>query len=704
MTRINGLNIKATTSDLKNLEDVDLQSGDVQTEEIQNTETEDTGSSEIQDRIEEANAELSRVLEEYDEYLSDEQRAEIECLLATLRAESAAIDGAGYGVGYNPETGEIEAVNYASREGLAEMGSGWNGGIISTYPDDANRLDQEDGEYMGTIEIEASGDPMNPTAVMFSVDDAFEAEITGGGRIDNVDVRSQGRDLVVTISGTDGSGNEITKSWVIREGTVRPEPMIFNFTQLGHEIHFDASRAYRISDGSYNRYYGVPSGFYIHGTAFNDTIYGSQGDDKIVAWEGDDTIDAMAGNDTVWGDEQYDVGGSCGPDGGRDTIRGGAGNDTLYGGGNIDTRYASDSPSNGNAEAVYEFDGGFIDDSNVTLPPSQEWINAPGWEYDVDSNGMATLRNTGDASNNQLEITLPDGYTMAFGEIGPDGNSLVITFVGEDANGNPQTCQLTIEDFMRGMTGHSPDDILHLTINGSDQSDIIDFSKIQNLESQVININGHAGDDILLAPPSERMTEGLDREDLLHSTGALTELDRGQLILDENEDGYFDAEIDETNRRFTITLNDDNPIPDGVEPTLTLVAPEGYTNGYLSRDPDSGNLLYIMVNPDTKDTIVVEITDSTGLDFSEVVIVNKKIEDLDAAFDPDDGFDNDAIGGAWPLIPISLDVNDYTIDGGAGADLIFAPRGTNFIVDSEDEVIEGTLQDGNGLDNVPPSG
>lgn len=723
MTRINNNIVKAATIGGLNpdVEDPTLESSEVvdptleeatlpdtTPETAEDTTVEDTAKNDLLTRIDAANAELERVLLEDDEFLSDESRATIERLLATLRAEAAAIDGAGYGMGFNPETGEIEAVDYASRGSLPEMGSGWDGGIISEYQEDADRLKPEDGEYMGTIEIEASGDPMNPTAVMFSFDDAFEAEISGGGRIDNVDVVSRGRDLVITASGTDGEGNEIRKSWIIREGTVRPEPIVFNFTTLSHGINFDASRAYRISDGSYNSYYGVTRGFYIHGTAFGDTIYGSQGDDAIVGWENyaegttqnDDTvidyIDGMAGNDRIYGDEDSAAFGS---EGGRDVIRGGAGSDTLYGGGNIDTRYASDSISAGSPGGVNQFER-VADDTSVALPDTSSWINAPGWETVTDSNGAVTLRNTGDASNNQLDITLPQGYSMAFGEVAPDGTSLLITLVGEDAEGNPQTATLTIEDFMRGRTGFAPEDVIHLNIHGSDDSNIIDFSKIRNLESQVINIFGHAGDDIILAPPSDRMTAGLSRDDLLHSSGATSASIRDEMILDPNGENYFDAVIDETSRRIRITVGENTPPTDAM---LSLVAPEGYTYGYLSRDPDNGNLLVIMVSPDTGNTVVIEIENSTGIDYNEIEVVNKRIEDLDSALDDDGEFDGDAISGPWSLIPITLGLDDYTVDGGAGADLLFAPSGTNFVADSEDEVIEGTLQDGNGLDNVPVS-
>lgn len=704
MTRINNDLIKAATLDTTS---TDAQDTSVDESTLESTSTESTQDSALLARIDEANSELENVLAQYDEFLTDEQRANIERLLATLRAEAAAIDGAGYGVSYNSETGEIESVDYSSRSSLPEMGSGWDGGIISEYEEDEASLDAEDGDYMGTIEIEASGDPMNPTAVMFSLDDAFESEITNGGRIDSVDVSSRGRDLVVTVTGTDGDGNEITKSWIIREGTVRPEPIVFNFTGLSHGINFDASRSYRISDGSYNSYYGVTRGFYIHGTAYGDTIYGSQGDDAIVGWENyaegtttnddsvNDVIDGMAGDDRIWGDEDSE---DFGSEGGRDIIRGGSGSDILYGGGNIDTRYASDSVSSTSPGSVNQFER-IADDTNTNVPDPSGWIDAPGWETVVDSNGEVTLRNTGDETNNQLDITLPEGYTMAFGEIGEDGTSLVITFVGEDEDGNPQTFQLTIEDFMRGRTGFSPEEVLHLDFHGSDESDIIDFSGISNLESQVINIYGHAGDDMLLAPPSDRMTAGLERDELLRSTGATSASVRDELILDPNDEDYFDAEIDEDTRRIKITVGENTPPEDAV---LSLVAPEGYTYGYLSRDPDNDNLLVIMVNPDTGDTLVIEIEKSTGVEYNEVEVVNKLVEDLEDAID-DGEFDEDAVSGAWSLIPITLDEGDYTIDSGDGSDLIFAPSGTNFVTDEDDEVIEGTLEDGNGLDNVPVS-
>ncbi len=656
-------------------------------------------------RIDAAVTQIEQTEAEWDEYLTDEQKAEMDRIKATLKAEATAIEGGGY---YNAATGEAGSTgpDYSQRENLATLGSGWNGGLMSSYPEDAASLTTDDGEYMGTIEIESSGDPTNPTKLGFSVDDAFEAETMGeGGTIDKIETRSQGRDLVMTVTGHDAAGNEVKKSWVIKEGTVRPEPIIINCTGLTRTsgepgITIDASRAYRISDGSYNSYYGTVRGFYIHGTSGDDTIYGSQGDDKIVAWEGNDYLDGMAGNDTVWGDEYYDAGGSFSPDGGRDTIRGGAGDDTLYGGGNIDTRFRSDSPSAANPEATYEFEN-IADDTSGATPAAASFVSGTGWIANEQNDGMVVMENDGTSGGGEINIAMPEGYNMAFAEVGPDGTSLIITFVGEDADGKPKTFQLKLKDFMQSTTGFSPADVVKLNFTGSSADDIIDFHKVMGLTNQVINIDGGAGDDIVIGASNELTAMGIEREDLTESTVSGSFLsnyvnNEGTLFEDaENPSGY-EAVINPTNDKEILIRN-----VDGFEGTpdeaIRIAAPEGYETGYIARDPN-GDLIVILVNPTTKDTIVIRVDDSTGLDYNDIIVGNKTASEVDNSGDTNadwaEGF------AAWPgLMPISLDDADYTLDGGAGNDLVFGPTGGTF--KNAEEVIEGSFEDDSGLSNVP---
>ena len=81
-------------------------------------------------------------------------------------------------------------------------------------------------------------------------------------------------------------------------------------------------------------------------------------------------------------------------------------------------------------------------------------------------------------------------HKMAFADTDPDGNALIITFVGEDEDGNPCTFKIKIEDFFDSSFGSDPSKaVVTLNISGSEISDIIDFSKIYGLENQNINIS-----------------------------------------------------------------------------------------------------------------------------------------------------------------------------------------------------------------------
>ena len=663
------------------------------------TSAADSSKEDLQNRIDEALEQINQVESEWDEYMTDEQRAEMERIKATLMAQDAALENNEYFDANNPGTGTADETQYVTSESLADLGTGWNGGLISNYADDAAILTADDGEYMGTVEIESSGDPSNPTKLGFSVNDELEKELMGeGGSIEKVEVSSRGRDLVYTVIGKDKDGNEVRKSWVVKEGTVRPEPMIINCTGLSHAITIDCSQAYRVSDGSYNSYYGVSRGFYIHGTSGNDTIYGSQGDDKIVAWEGDDYIDGMAGNDTVWGDEYYEAGGSFSENGGRDTIRGGAGSDTMYGGGNIDTRFRSDNASVNNPEATYEFEN-VADDVSGAIPETSNWVQT---DWDVsEEDGMVVLEQGAELEGGgEIHINMPEGYNMAFAEVGPDGKSLVITFVGEDANGNPITFQMKIKDFMQGSTGLSPEDVIKLNFTGSDSSDIIDFHKVMGLTNQIVNISGGAGDDIILGATNELLSQGIAYDDLLESSvsgSALNNYVTEGVVYEDSEDpsGYV-ARYDSASGRIIIS---DDPISTENHEAIRIMAPEGFETGYVATDPYSGNMLVILVNPTTKETIVIEIDSSAGaLDHNDIIVGTRTASEFDETGDYDadwaEGFQE------WPgLTPISLDPNDYTINGGEGRDLGFAPKGTKF-TDVEDE-IEGNFEDGAGLNEVP---
>lgn len=85
---------------------------------------------------------------------------------------------------------------------------------------------------------------------------------------------------------------------------------------------------YAISSTNLARYYDYSlilepvstAGYYLEGTAGNDSLYGSIYDDEIHGGEGNDYLSGGRGNDLLFGED------------GNDTLSGGAGNDVLDGG------------------------------------------------------------------------------------------------------------------------------------------------------------------------------------------------------------------------------------------------------------------------------------------------------------------------------------------------------------------------------------
>ncbi len=84
---------------------------------------------------------------------------------------------------------------------------------------------------------------------------------------------------------------------------------------------------------------GTPSGDWLWGGAFNDTILGLDGHDFLDGNAGNDSMDAGLGNDFMYGGEGDDIlyGG-----GGNDYMRGGAGRDSLYAGEGNDLMFGDD--------------------------------------------------------------------------------------------------------------------------------------------------------------------------------------------------------------------------------------------------------------------------------------------------------------------------------------------------------------------------
>jgi Ca2+-binding RTX toxin-like protein len=632
-------------------------------------------------------AEIEQFEQENSEWLSEENLSEMDRIKTMLVAEKAAIENFGpYGSG-GAGAGGVDPTLWEMPQALDAYWNGVNPDQILQSDDDASRLDEDPawyGDYMGTVQVLNSGDPANPTNVGFQMTEDMVG-IWG---------ESRGSDIVVTVEYTDGR----RESWVVEGGSVRAEPMIVSGIGL-EGVVMDFSRVFR-QNGD----------LYLHGSDGDDEIKGSQSGCGIIAYAGDDMIWGGAGDDRIYGDEHYLYAGQFDPSyGGADTVYGGAGNDILYGGGGIDTNYSSDA-----GESINEFDTDPINDLTTTPPDPASWSSSDVWEYNFDESQDGTLifRNQsteGFGGDININMDGMPGYDMAFGDMDADG-ALVITFVGEEGS-----FKVKYEDFFSDQFGadNPMDRIVKLNLYGTSGNDIINFDKIQ-VTSQVINLLGGAGEDIILGTHNKLLMDGLKPDSLDRSqkngAGVLAgHVNEGIFAADdENQYGKdSDGKVDlaqwngykATAEDGQISISDDGNAETTAGEVLCLKAPDGYTHGYITQDPSTGDTIVIMVKPqasgDAK-TIVVRIDESLGLGYNDILVKNEVTTIVG-----DGDVEQSSMGAPFTLTAISLDPNDYVIEGGAGKDLIFAPEGTKVVGDDNEEVV--WEEEFNTLPTPPPS-
>ena len=132
-------------------------------------------------------------------------------------------------------------------------------------------------------------------SVDFSIADRI-VSITGTEGSDSVVVEQQGRDLVISITSSDGMVSETVPARSVRS---------IRFDALGGDDSFvNGTRIESV----------------VYGGSGNDTLQGGSGNDLLSGGEGDDVIDGGFGYDRLLGD------------GGNDVLRGGDGRDILLGG------------------------------------------------------------------------------------------------------------------------------------------------------------------------------------------------------------------------------------------------------------------------------------------------------------------------------------------------------------------------------------
>lgn len=637
------------------------------------------GRAELLRRLEEANEQIEVFKRDNAEHLSEESFLELERIHMMIIAESAAI--AAYGVGGGGSVGGASAPGDDSPWRPQELAPGWNG----VRPEHINESDPigrqmiaadpaKYGEFAGTVEIESSGNPEDPTKIAFQMTDEMSA----------VYAESRGKDVILTVVYQDNR----RESYRVVDLTTRPEDFIISAQGVSHGVTIDLSRVFRISDGVFSPL-GTRARSYIHGSEFGDTLRGGLGDDVIIGYGGDDFIRGGPGNDLLYGDEYYERSGMAAAGGGDDDIGGGLGEDIIYGGTGLDTWHTSDWGESINPDMERQ-----VNDI-LSEPPDIDdgWFSSTGdaWAAEIDDNGEVVIRKESGDRNTDLILKMPPGYTMASAEMDADG-SLVITFGGEgtDASGNRvfKSFRVRIEDFFKPGEG-----ITRLNFIGGEGDEIIDFSRIE-CTNQVINIASEGGADIILNVKYKILAEGVDIENLTtsqrNSNAELEGFAEGILSgysNNEGEQGGYIAYVEDGR----IVIDRREPAAQAAE-TIRISAPTGYDRYYIAIDENENCVYVILVNPNEDgraETIVVKIDaellgrdDEGNIDDSRIVVGNMTTTGEGAERQD-----------RWERITdfayISLDELDYLVEGGDGSDMIFTQRGAKVESDGDDHVIEG---------------
>jgi hypothetical protein len=671
------------------------------------TDTPSTGEvDQLVSELDAAQAEIAQWIEDNAEFASEEMQNKAKAMAAFMGWEAQALKSGNYIGGPGAAGAGAASEDWWNPDKLED---GWNGIPPENIMDesDGQEIIDDDpakyGDYNGSMYIPNSGDPSNPNQIAFQMTDDMQ----------EVYLESHGRDIVVTVEYTDGH----RESWVIKDGVVRPEPLLVSARGLTHNVKIDASRLIRMSDGSDPTYpYGTTQGIRIIGsdattanpsdpTIKGDILIGSQGKDVIIGGAGDDFIDGMAGNDILYGDDYYAAASQGNPDiKGNDTIKGGAGKDQIYGGAGIDTSYKSDKgdPVSECETVEDDISGAMPASGDVFDSPNGDWVESA--ESTDDTLVIANANAVGKAG--ELNMYMPPGYSMAFAERDAD-NNLVITFVGDEG-----TFKVKILDFFSDEFGdgdNAATAIPRLTFHGSAENDIIDFSRIKvgsdgSNTAQVINIvDEDGGDDIILAPRNDMISNGVDPDDMLssqrNSEGKLGQIVEEGIIAEtqEDDDGPTKANgYEATANGDVIDITADQAVnEDERADKLSLVMPDGYTKAYMTTDAE-GHVYVIFAKPNADggkaQTIVVKIDKDlfqgpNALSYSDIFIVNRTTDE--------DG--KDSYGITTTPILVSSDTQDYRVDGGDGADMIFTQKRSRIEDDPEDEIVEGEV-----LDDIEP--
>ncbi len=611
-----------------------------------------TRAEELQNELEDALLEMEQVRAEQEPYLNDEQLMEMDRMEAMMKAEIAALEskdfvngahggemGPGWDTSFNPDEVEV----------------GWiitEGGTMRKIedPEDEqaiyNRF-RDDVTYTGTVRVESD-------RIGYKADDDTE----------KIEAVSIGSDLALIITRNDGSKEAI----VLENGSVRRENANEDFKIIANDqgMTIDCSGAHIVGDGRHGLEAGENAGFTIYGGAGNDVLIGSNNNDIIVGRAGDDIIHGLNGVDNIFGDNEYKVPGTDGTGTDDDYIDGGRGHDNIWGGGGIDSGVSDN-------DYIVDMGGDVVAPNYRPIDPD-EWLDFDSnWELYEDEGGMTALRHTGDSAGTIDINNLP--LDNAFAE--RKDNDLIITFTGMDESGDFSQFSFRIDDFFRTRALIDPDgSVLTLNVHGNSQANIIDFHNIDNLENQIINIFGEEGQDAIYGANNALARDGITGANWEESSVSRTQLNNYAELLNEHElwgnfaNNLEDSSGEEIEDPYTATVNEQGQIvitrhesavldTEDRDNIINLHAPAGYDNAYITQASDGHT--YVIFANGQGDYVTVKFAD-TDLDFRRINIRYGATtrEGLESA-------------GPITPIPITFDDDMYTIDGGEGADTIFAP-------------------------------
>lgn len=222
---------------------------------------------------------------------------------------------------------------------------------------------------------------------------------------DDVEVRREGNDLIVSIAGTDDSVR--VQRYFESDATTTYALESIQFSNgTNWDIAAVKTRVTQVS-GEGVPLYGYGTDDALGGTAGAETLYGNAGNDMLDGKAGGDIIYGGLGDDVIVGGANNDfmVG-----DGGNDTLDGGADNDTLQGGDGTDM-----------------LDGGLGDDTLYGHGGPDTYRFGRG-------DGRDTINNAdGDALGiNPDTLSLKQGIAPADVRLTRSGVDLVVSLIGSD--------------------------------------------------------------------------------------------------------------------------------------------------------------------------------------------------------------------------------------------------------------------------------